>query len=125
AGAHGMDFSRSEQFGFASQAFVAEFGDMAPAIGKVLAPVGFKIVRVDIRSGAVRDFAVNVGGSTDGQSGPASRLGSGGLERPIALRFSRDGSVLYILDFGIANVTRDGVEPASGTGVLWRVTRTD
>jgi hypothetical protein len=125
AGIHGMDIARGSTFGFAGEAFVAEVGDMAPAVGRVLSPAGFRVVRVDVRTGSVRDFAVNTGGSVDGQSAPASRLGTAGLERPIAVRFSRDGRTLYIVDFGVINVTKDGVEPTPGTGVLWRVTRTD
>jgi glucose/arabinose dehydrogenase len=122
---HGMDFSRSDRFGFAGQAFVAEFGDMAPAVGKALSATGFRVVRVDVRTGEVRDFVANVGGGADGQNGPASRLGGRGLERPIAVKFSRDGSALYVVDFGVMNVTRDGVEPVPGTGVLWKVTRSE
>ena len=31
----GLDFSRSESFGHVGEAFVAQFGDMAPGAGKV------------------------------------------------------------------------------------------
>jgi glucose/arabinose dehydrogenase len=124
AAPYGLAFAPNDRFGFVGEAFVAQFGDMTPAFGKVLAPSGFKVVRVNVRTGEVRDFAANVGGGADGQSGPASRLHNGGLERPIAVRFSHGGEALYILDFGVMNVSRDGAEPIPGTGVLWRVTRT-
>ena len=118
ASANGLDFSRSEDFGFVNQAFVAEFGDMSPSVGKVLEPVGFKVVRVDVANGVSRDFAFNRKGQ-----GPASRLGTGGLERPVALRFSPDGKSLYVVDFGIMAVTGKGPKAVRGTGVVWRIWR--
>jgi hypothetical protein len=120
ASADGFDFSRSPLFGHVGQAFIAEFGDQAPATGKVLSPVGAKIVRVDVASGVVEDFTVNRG-STDA---PASWLGTGGLERPIAARFDRAGAALYVVDFGVFTVDGDRFEPRPNTGVLWRITRT-
>lgn len=119
ASADGFDFSRSPDFGHAGQAFIAEFGDEAPATGKVLGPVGFKVVRVDMQSGVVYDFAVNKGK----KNGPASRLGSGGLERPVAARFTPDGAALYVVDFGVMLQDKEGATPQKGTGVLWRITR--
>jgi glucose/arabinose dehydrogenase len=117
--ADGFDFSRNSAFGHVGQAFVAEFGDMAPGAGKVLHPVGFKVVRVDIETGVIQDFAVNRGGT----NGPASRIGGGGLERPVAVRFSPDGAALYVVDFGVMTTTERGPVPRKATGVLWRVVR--
>lgn len=74
---------------------MALFGDQAPKVGKVLAPVGFKLVRVNVKTGEIEDFAVNKGRL----NGPASALGHGGLERPLAARFSPDGSALYLVEF--------------------------
>jgi glucose/arabinose dehydrogenase len=119
ASADGFDFSRSAAFGWPGQAFVAEFGDQAPQVGKVLAPVGFKVVRVDPATGVVTDFAVNRGAT----NGPASRLKSGGLERPVAARFDPSGSALYVVDFGVLTTT-PRTAPQQGTGVLWRIRRT-
>lgn len=116
---NGFGFSTSDRFGYVGQAFVAQFGDMAPGVGKVLAPVGFKVVRVDVADGTVRDFAVNRAST----NGPASRVGGGGLERPVAARFTPDGSALYIVDFGVMTMSEQGPQPRPGTGVLWRVTR--
>ena len=115
---NGLDFSTSAAFGFEGEAFVAQFGDMAPDVGKVLHPVGFQVVRVDVATGAVRPFAVNREGR-----GPASRVGGGGLERPVAARFSPGGSTLYVVDFGVMTVTEEGPAPRPGTGVLWRIWR--
>jgi sugar lactone lactonase YvrE len=116
---NGFDFSRNAEFGYPGEAFIAQFGDMAPAVGKVMGPVGFKVVRVDVERGAIRDFAVNRGPT----NGPASRLGSGGLERPVAVRFDPSGRALYVVDFGVMTVGERGPEPRRGTGVLWRITR--
>lgn len=115
--ADGLDFSTSAHFGHEGEAFVALFGDMAPGAGKTLAPVGFKVVRVDVKNGVVEDFALN----RKGPGGPASRLGTGGLERPVALRFSPGGRSLYLVDFGVMRVTDKGPRPVRQTGALWRI----
>lgn len=115
---NGFDFSRSDDFGFKGEAFIAQFGDMAPNVGKVLHPVGFKIVRVNTESGIINDFAVN-----RSKNAPASKINSGGLERPTAARFSGDGRYLYIVDFGIMHVTEKGPSPVEGTGVIWRISK--
>lgn len=73
-------------------AFIAQFGDMAPEVGKVMAPVGFQVVRADVDEGIVYGFAENRQGK-----GPASNVGGGGFERPVAARFSPDGSALYVV----------------------------
>jgi glucose/arabinose dehydrogenase len=116
---NGFDFSISNSFGFRGEAFVAQFGDMAPGAGKVLAPVGFKIVRVNVKDGVVRDFAVNKGN----RNGPASWLKNGGLERPVSIRFSRSGRELYIVDFGILQTTKEELHPKSQTGVIWKISK--
>jgi glucose/arabinose dehydrogenase len=117
AGAAGMDFSRDKNFGHPGEAFVAEFGDLAPFAGDVRAPVGFDVVRVDAGTGVSHVFAANKSGA----SGPASKLGNGGLERPIAARFDSSGTALYVVDFGIVTVG-DKPQPHPGTGVLWKIT---
>lgn len=116
--ADGFDFSRSDEFGHRGEAFVALFGDEAPATGKILAPVGCSLVRADPTTGVVEDFAVNRTGN-----GPASKAGGGGLERPVAARFSPDGRALYVVDFGIMLHDAHGAKPQQATGVLWRITR--
>ena len=116
---NGLDFSRSENFGFEQQAFIAQFGDMASDVGKVLHPVGFKVVRVDVTTGVIRDFAVN----KSRKNGPASKLRSGGFERPVAVKFSPDGSELYVVDFGILLMTEKGPQPVPYSGVVWKIKR--
>ncbi|NEM96685.1 glucose dehydrogenase [Pontibacter sp. BT327] len=117
---NGLDFSTAAAFGHVGEAFIAQFGDMAPNVGKVLAPVGFKVVRVNVENGAVTDFAKNKGK----EHAPASALATGGLERPVAVKFSPDGTALYIVDFGIMQNTGDKTIPLKGTGVIWKITRT-
>jgi glucose/arabinose dehydrogenase len=117
--ANGLDISRNDQFGYKGEAFVALFGDEAPAVGRVLEPVGVQVVRVNLETGAIEGFAVNRGR----QNAPASKLNHGGLERPVAARFNPDGSELYIVDFGVMGHDAQGAHPGIGTGALWRVTR--
>jgi glucose/arabinose dehydrogenase len=117
--ANSFDFSRSEAFGHRGEAFVALFGDQAPVVGKTSAPVGFKIVRVQPQDGTIHDFAVNRGPI----NGPASKLGSGGLERPIAARFNPAGDALYVVDFGVMTMSKRGAAPREGTGAVWKIMR--
>lgn len=116
---NGFDFSKNERFGHVGEAFIAEFGDMSPKVGKVVAPVGFKVVRVNIENGVINDFAVN----KTKKNGPASWYGVGGLERPVAAKFSPDGNTLYVTDFGIVKMTDAGPQPQTGTGVVWKITK--
>jgi glucose/arabinose dehydrogenase len=117
--ANGLDFSRNAAFDASGQAFVALFGDQAPVVGKTMAPVGFKVVRVDVARGIIADFAINRGRI----NGPGSRIGSAGLERPLAVRFNPDGTALYVVDFGVMTMSERGAEPRKETGVIWRISR--
>jgi len=119
ASADGFDFCRERGFGHVGDAFVAEFGDMAPLTGKVEAPVGFRVVRVEPEGGIIHPFAVNRGR----EDAPASKVGTGGLERPIAARFDPSGEALYVVDFGVMTTDSRGVHAVENTGVLWRITR--
>jgi glucose/arabinose dehydrogenase len=116
---NGIDFSKNNGFGYMGQAFVAEFGDMAPKTGKLEFPVGFKIVRVDVTTGVIRDFAVNKGK----RNGPASWLNKGGLERPVSVKFNPAGDALYIVDFGLVKMTKEGPQPQMKTGMIWKITK--
>lgn len=115
---NGFDFSRSEYFGFVGEAFIAQFGDMSPGVGKVYKPVGFKVVRVNPETGVINDFLLN-----KKKNAPASKLREGGIERPTAARFSPDGRYLYIVDFGIMRTSKKGPEPIEGTGVIWKISK--
>jgi glucose/arabinose dehydrogenase len=113
----GLDFSKNARFGHVGEAFVAQFGDQTPLTGKVLHPAGFKVVRVDVRTGVVQDFAVNRGT----ENGPASKEGGEGFERPIAVRFDNTGEDLYVVDFGVLIQSKRRTTPFERTGVLWRI----
>jgi hypothetical protein len=117
--ADGFGFSTSPKFGHVGEAFVAQFGDMAPTVGKTLSPVGFKVVRVDVATGVIHDFATNRGGT----NGPASWLNRGGFERPIDARFDPSGSSLYVVDFGVLKMSDRGPLPRRQTGAVWRIAR--
>lgn len=117
--ADGFDFSRSDRFGYVGQAFIATFGDMAPAVGKIMSPAGYEVLRVDVQTGDIEVFATNRGRV----NGPASRVGGGGFERPVAARFDPTGSALYVVDYGVFTVTKTGLDARPGSGVLWRVVR--
>ena len=114
----GFDFSKNPEFGYVGEAFVAQFGDMSGA-GKVLFPVGFKIVRANVQTGVVSEFATNKGK----RNGPASWLKKGGLERPVSVKFNPAGSALYVVDFGIMKTSKNGVEPQVKTGMIWKITK--
>lgn len=117
---NGFAFSHNDDFGFKGYAFVAQFGDMAANVGKVLSPVGFRVIRVDVGNGIVEDFALN----RVSRNGPASLLESGGLERPVDVAFNPGGDALYIVDFGIMQITKDSeIIPYQETGVLWKITK--
>ena len=117
--ANGIDFSRNEKFGHVGQAFVALFGDQSPDVGKLLHPVGFHITRVNVQNGVTEIFATNKKGT-----GPASKIESYGLERPVSVKFNPAGDALYVVDFGVLLQEKDGAKPQIETGVLWKITRT-
>ena len=75
--------------------------------------------RVDVNTGVIEAFAVNRGKD----NGPASKLGTGGLARPLAARFDNTGEALYVVDFGVLTMEEGKPKPRENTGVLWRITR--
>ena len=113
-----MDFCRSDAFGHRGRLFVCEWGTLAPINSPRPEDLehGFKVVAVDVGTGTAIDFAHN------GRPGPASALGTAGLERPVDCAFSPDGRSLYLLDFGVARVEEAGMFAFAHTGVLWRIT---
>lgn len=121
AGIGRLGFSTAEGFGFVGEAFVALTGEWSAAAypGEDVAPSGYRVVRVDMRSGAVTDFLVNK------QAAPSSAANnSGGLERPFDVAFDPTGEVLYVVDLGEVQLNREyGIEAFGGTGVVWRITR--
>lgn len=115
--ADGMEFSRSEGFGHVGEAFVAIFGDEAPTTGKMLTSIGGKVVRVNVATGVVTDFAVN----RAPKEGPGTKVGVPGFERPVSVRFDRTGDALYVIDFGVLRQDKQGAHPERQTGAIWRI----
>lgn len=120
--ANGFDFCTDPSFGFEGDAFVACFGDLAPitTITKAVVPAGFKVVRVDMKTRQVYDFAVNK------MTGPASKLPHQGFERPSHCLFGPDGA-LYVVDFGVIHIAPEAgaIRQTTETGSLWRIRRTE
>jgi glucose/arabinose dehydrogenase len=120
AGVNGFDFCREARFGFEGDAFVTLFGDIAPITARPSTPRGFKVVRVEMKTGRVYDFAVNK------IAGAASQLPHEGFERPSHCQFGPDGA-LYVVDYGEVHIAPEvgGIRMKKQTGTLWRIRRTD
>ena len=115
--ADGFAFSRSPAFGYPGEAFVAIFGDESPTTGKILSPVGGKVVRVNVSTGVIHDFATN----RAPKQGPGTKVGVGGFERPVCVRFDPRGDTLYVIDFGVMRHDAQGAHPERQTGSIWRI----
>jgi glucose/arabinose dehydrogenase len=124
SGAAKMDFvPASGPFNeYRGSVIIAMSGDRAPfATGgsnglKLQAPIGYKVVRVDVDSHQVKEFIRNT------ENKPASKLGKNvmALERPIDVKFGPDGS-LYILDFGQLEVRNGKERITDRTGRVFRL----
>jgi len=119
-----MDFSRSSQFGFEGQMFVAEVGDMKPITGKGNGHAGYQVVRIDLTTGETTPFfrtrAAMLGAP------PMEYVSTSGPKRPVDVRFSRESDALYIADLGAVMVYQSATpapRPFAGSGVIWRISR--
>jgi glucose/arabinose dehydrogenase len=123
SGAAKMDFAPgSGPFKeFRGNAIVALSGDHSPFATngqKLPAPVGFKVIRVDVDTRQVKDFIRNT------LNAPGSQLETPGesLERPFDIKFGPDGA-LYILDMGQVQLDANGKESiVPGTGKIYKLT---
>ncbi|HEY1685112.1 MAG TPA: hypothetical protein VGG19_10140 [Tepidisphaeraceae bacterium] len=125
SGAAKMDFVRaSGPFSeYRGSAVVALSGDQAPfatSDHKLIGPIGYKVVRVDVDSREVQDFVFNT------QGAPSSHLHHHPecLERPIDVKFAPDGS-MYILDLGIVDYKTGSPHVHPGTGKIFRLVPTN
>jgi len=113
----GFDFNYNKNFDRFGDAYIAEFGSEAPETtgGKPLPEVGHRVSRIDMKTGEIYDFAMNKSGYA------ATYTGGGGFELPIDVIFDKSGS-MYVVDFGV-NVTGEVDKFISGTGVIWKITK--
>jgi glucose/arabinose dehydrogenase len=113
----GFDFSNSN-FSSPNVIYISEFGSFGPITMGASAPylgIGYKISRINIRTGEVATFINNKSGI------PAYRNRGGGFGRPVDIIFEPDGT-MYILDMGISD-RNNPVQCLPYTGVIWRVRR--
>ncbi|HEX2973818.1 MAG TPA: hypothetical protein VHP11_15910, partial [Tepidisphaeraceae bacterium] len=95
------------------------WGDQAPYDTggmKLVGPMGYKVVQVNVDGKEVKDFIRNT------QAGPASKYDLGGraLERPVDVKFGPDGA-LYILDFGRMEMRGSRERVRGGTGRVFKL----
>jgi len=125
AGLTKLDFSTSAQFGFPGHMFVGEFGAGVPITGTEQAPAGQQVVRINPATGEAQPFLR----ARPGALGPAGLeyVVTAGPKHPVDVRFSRDGSAMYVADIGALKPYLAGAgpfpRPFPGSGVIWRVTR--
>lgn len=121
SGASGMDVV-PERGGFRDyrgNLVVALSGDRAPFATSrrpLVAPVGYRVMRVDPETRQVRDFVFNASAL------PASRMKGRvvALERPVDVKFGPDGA-LYILDLGRVRFDGGAPKPDARTGRVFRL----
>jgi len=119
-----IDFSRSSQFGFEGQMFVAEVGDLQPITGRGKGHPGFQVCRVDPLTG---DSATFFRTRPDALGTPGMEyVNTAGPKRPVDVRFSREGDALYVADLGSMMVGTGATpmaHPFASSGVIWRISR--
>ncbi len=125
AGVTKLAFSRSARFGFEGQLFLGEFGAGVPITGTDQVPSGQQVVRIDPATGRVEPFFT----ARQDMLGPpgAEYVATPAPKHPVGVRFSPDGSALYVADIGAIKPYLAGAGPFPrafpGTGVIWRITR--
>ncbi|HYF29304.1 MAG TPA: hypothetical protein VEA36_03000, partial [Candidatus Paceibacterota bacterium] len=108
-----------DAFGHGGDAFIAAFGEYTGVTtGPDIQLEGFGILRVDIDTKATEMFAAN------DLPGPSYINQTGGFNRPSDIVFAPDGS-LYIVDWGGARITEEGLEETPETGIIWRIYKKD
>ena len=123
AGAARLDFVPADSAfrEYRGSAIIALSGNHAEAAGQESAPVGRKIVCVDVDARQTSDFVFNIRNISGRTANETVEL----LERPVDVKFSPDGS-MYILDCGRVDYDADGqpktIYPL--TGKLYRLQRT-
>ena len=134
-----MAISPGGAFGKKGKMFIAFFGHMAPMTGEVDKHGGHRVIEVDSDSFESVDFLTPKGHSHSGgekgekkddhqeeKSGHHDDDGnaaSAGPRRLLDVNFPSDGSALYVVDYGVMLVDKNGITAKPGTGVVWRITR--
>ncbi|MFH5802804.1 PQQ-dependent sugar dehydrogenase [Alienimonas sp. DA493] len=129
-----LDASPGGAFGYQGQLFIAFFGHMTPRTGTPPEEHGgHRVVRFDPATGESTTFfgpkSHHHGGhgeSGHGEGGHGQEPGgSAGPRRPMDVRFTADGSAMYVADFGLMPVDKNGPHAKPGTGVIWKITPVD
>ncbi|MDQ3089953.1 MAG: PQQ-dependent sugar dehydrogenase [bacterium] len=115
---NGLTFSKSDQFGFNGDAFIATFGTFAPITSGLNVELsGFSVLRVNMKNGEINKFANNK------IPGPSYLNRQGGFNRPSDVVFGPDES-LYVVDWGASKLGDKGLELKPETGIVWRIYNT-
>lgn len=93
--------------------FIASFGSADPVTCETRGPVGSSILALDLATGKVETFARNKSGRPAGRS-------LLGLNHPIDAKFGPD-DCLYIVDFGVFEISGQVPNAVPGTGVVWKI----
>jgi hypothetical protein len=104
-----FDFSRTQDFGFKGDIFIAETGSIPTGTGAETL-TGFKVARIDRGSGKVSDFVTHTSNTQ------SVIFAVAGFNKPIDVRFR--GSEMFIVDFGVSNPAT----PTANSGKVWKVT---
>jgi glucose/arabinose dehydrogenase len=116
-----IEFCASDDFGYRGRLFLCQFGTYYPlnTMREDRATNGFNVVAIDLENPEEPEVFMR-----NRQPGPVSaHPGSGGIERPVDVKFHPDGQSMYVLDFGLHAITNKYIWAYGHTGVLWRVTR--
>jgi glucose/arabinose dehydrogenase len=131
-----MAISPGGAFAEKGKIFIAFFGHMAPMTGEVEKHGGHRVIMVDPASFESSDFLTqkhhSQSGEGDGKSGhhktseeksSDGNAASAGPRRLLDVQFSPEGDSLYVVDYGVMFVDKDGITPKPETGVVWRIRR--
>lgn len=105
--------------------FLGEFGAGVPITGTESIPSGQQVVRIDPETRSIESF-FRARQDALGPEG-AEYIATPAPKHPVGVRFSPDGSALYVVDIGALAPFLAGAGPFPRafprTGVIWRITR--
>ncbi len=103
-----FDFSRTAEFGYVGDIFIAQTGSLPPVTGAT-SLIGYAVARIDHSTGTENVFITHTSNDT------ATVFAPDGMNKPIDVKFR--GPDMFIADFGVffpATIT-------PGTGKIWMV----